>query len=130
MTFDLWMLSAAAFIGLVHISLQSFSYKAQVGNALTVGARDKEPEAAGFAGRMARAQRNFLESFPLFAAAVLVAHLSGKAGMATAIGSALYVAARALYIPAYAVGIPYVRTVIWQAAMIGLVIVLAAPLFT
>jgi uncharacterized MAPEG superfamily protein len=130
MTFDLWMLSAAAFIGLVHVSLQGLFYKAQVGNAFSVGARDSEPAATGFAGRMARAQRNFLESFPLFAAAVLVAHASGKAGTLSAAGSALYVAARALYIPAYAAGIPYVRTIIWQAAMIGLVIVLAAPLLT
>ena len=43
-------------------------------------------------------------------------------------GAQLYFWARVAYIPAYALGISYVRTAIWAASMAGLVMVLL-PLF-
>src|SRR5215218_750316 len=43
----------------------------------SAGPRDeKMPPLRGVAGRLDRALRNFMETFPLFAAVVLVAHLS------------------------------------------------------
>jgi|GEM_PF-3169854 len=33
---------------------------------------------------------------------------------------------RVLYLPAYALGIPWTRTVIWQISMIGLLLVLSS----
>jgi uncharacterized MAPEG superfamily protein len=36
--------------------------------------------------------------------------------------------ARVAYVPVYAAGIPYLRTLIWAASMIGLIMVLR-PLF-
>ena len=55
MTFELWSLLAATFWGLVHLSCASFSFKAQVGNAYSVGARDENIQPAGMAGRLQRA---------------------------------------------------------------------------
>ena len=60
-----------------------------------------------------RAQANLLETFPFFAAAVLAAALSAKLGPLTLWGSALYVAARALYVPIYAFGVSIIRSVAW-----------------
>ena len=123
LSFDLWMLLAAVLIGVVHVSTNSLSAKRQVGNAWTVGSRDEPRPLTGVPGRLERAARNYQETFPLFAALVLLAHVTGRADDWTAIGSALFVGGRALYLPAYASGIPWVRTIFWQVATIGLVVI-------
>ena len=104
MTFELWMLMGAALLGLVHVSAASFTYKAQVGNAYTVGPRDKDIPRTGMAGRMQRTQNNFQETFPIFAACALMVFASDTAGTLSAWGSGLYLAGRVLYLPLYALG--------------------------
>lgn len=54
------MLFGAALLGLVHLSAASFAFKAQVGNDYTIGSRDANLEPIGLAGRLARAQANFI----------------------------------------------------------------------
>jgi uncharacterized MAPEG superfamily protein len=127
-TFELWTLVAATLLGLVHLSAASFSFKAQVGNAYTVGPRDEGLQPTGVAGRLQRAQQNFLETFALFSALVLVAHVSGRTGAASQWGASLYVVGRVLYLPLYALGVPWLRTLSWNLATLGLVMV-AAQLF-
>ncbi len=109
---------------LVHLSVQSFTYKAQVGNRYTVGARDDEPPPSGMAGRAARAYRNFLETFPAFAALALALELTGKHGSYAGVGAALYFWCRVAYLPAYLAGLVWIRTLIWNASAVGLVIML------
>ena len=73
MEIEIWMLLGSASLGLVHISGQSLALKFAVGNQWTVGVRDEAPDAGVIAGRWQRALNNFLESFPLFAAVLLLA---------------------------------------------------------
>lgn len=128
MTFELWVLVAAALLGLVHVSAASFAFKAQVGNAYTVGPRDDDRQPTGVAGRLHRAQRNFLETFPLLACLVLVVHVADRTGTVSQWGASLYLLGRALYLPLYAAGIPWLRTLSWNLATLGLVLV-GAQLF-
>ncbi|MDX1650323.1 MAG: MAPEG family protein [Myxococcota bacterium] len=121
MTFELWILFAATLLGLVHIAAASFTFKAQVGNAYTVGPRDEARAPTGVAGRLDRALRNFLETFPLFAVLVLLVHVSGRAGAASQWGAALYLGGRVLFLPLYALGVPWLRTFSWNLATLGLV---------
>ncbi len=67
---------------------------------------------------------NFLETFPIFATAVLVAHLTGHRGTLTLWGANLYFWGRIVYAIAYAAGFPLVRSAIWNVAVIGIVLVL------
>jgi len=120
MSFELWMLFGAGVWGLVHISAASFSYKAQVGNAYTVGARDTPIAPERLAGRLARAQRNFQETFAIFAVFVLLVTLTGAAGWLSQWGSALYFAGRVVYLPLYAAGLPWLRSICWDLATLGL----------
>jgi uncharacterized MAPEG superfamily protein len=46
----------------------------------------------------------------------------------TALGAQLYFWARLLYVPVYAAGIAYLRTLIWLTSLAGIVILLAALL--
>lgn len=124
MSIDLWMLFGAVILGLVHLGAASMAFKAQVGNAYTVGARDEGKQPARVAGRLERAQRNFGETFPLFVAVVLAVHVTGKANGWSAIGAELYLCGRIAYLPAYASGLPWIRTIFWQVATVGLVLVL------
>ena len=123
MTFELWTLMAAGLLGLVHLSAASFAFKAQVGNAYTVGARDENLQPAGVAARLARAQANFLETFGVFAAFVLVAHATGASGPWSRWGALLYIGGRILFLPLYAAGVPWLRTFSWNLATLGLVLV-------
>jgi uncharacterized MAPEG superfamily protein len=93
-----------------------------------VGARDEHRPAKGLAGRMERALRNYLETFPIFAAVILAVYATERTDMWSEIGAQVYFWARLAYLPAYAVGLPWVRTVIWQIATIGIVLCMV-PLF-
>ena len=95
--------------------------------AWLAGPRD-EPRAVGtVAGRLDRALKNFLETFPLFAAAILACAAAGKIGTGyTIYGSATYVIGRALYVPLYAMGTPLLRTLVWTVSILGILAILVA----
>ncbi|MEO9078298.1 MAG: MAPEG family protein, partial [Rhodanobacter sp.] len=69
---------------------------------------------------------NFLETFPLFAVAVLLALALQRHDNMTVLGAQLYFWARLAYVPLYAAGIPYLRTLVWAASIAGIVLVLIA----
>ena len=94
------------------------------GEALPLAWRREHFETIG--ARLDRAYRNFLETFVFFAAAVLLAHALGKSTHNSALGAEIYLWARVLYVPAYAFGIPYLRTIIWVASLIGIMMVMRA----
>ena len=123
MTAELWILAAAALLGLVHLSAASFAFKAQVGNAYSVGPRDESIQPSGVAGRLQRAQQNFLETFALFAVFVLLVHITDVYGSLSYWGSVLYLTGRVLFLPLYAWGVPWLRTFSWNLATLGLVLV-------
>jgi uncharacterized MAPEG superfamily protein len=89
------------------------------------GPRDESmPPLNPLAGRMLRAQQNLFETLPLFIGAVLAAAVAGRLGMLTSIGAHLYFFGRLVYVPLYAIGVPYVRSLAWVAATAGLVTVI------
>lgn len=128
MNFELWSLVAATFWGLVHLSAASFAYKAQVGNAYSVGPRDDDIRPHGLAGRLARAQGNFLETYPFYAALIVLVFVTQRSGDLSFWGACLYLGGRVFYLPLYALGVPWLRTFSWNIATLGLVVV-GAQLF-
>ncbi len=127
MSIESWSLFGAMVLGLGHVTAASFAFKAQVGNAYTVGARDEELKPKGVAARLDRAQRNFLETFAIFAAAVLMLEVLNRTGSGIGeIGAMLYLAGRAAFIPLYAFGVPWIRTFSWNLATLGLTMVIVA----
>lgn len=129
MTLELYVLLVAVGLGLLHMSAASFSFKAQVGNSYTVGPRDEDLKPTGVSARLYRANANFLETFPYFAACVLVVHLTGASDDISKLGCLLYIGGRLLFLPLYAWGVPWIRTFSWNIATLGLVMVGAQALF-
>jgi uncharacterized MAPEG superfamily protein len=63
----------------------------------------------------------------LFIAAVIMAHIAGKDGTAlTFLGTHLYFFGRVIYLPLYAFGVTYLRSLAWFVATAGIVMVIVA----
>ena len=128
-TIELQMLAWAVVLGLVQLVVAASLSTQQRGLMWNAGPRDGEPKPlTGVAARMDRALKNFLETFPFFAVAVLAVLVTGRSNGDTAMGAQLYFWARVAYVPLYAAGIPFLRTVAWAASLVGLVMMLK-PLF-
>ncbi|MFN3514019.1 MAG: MAPEG family protein [Phenylobacterium sp.] len=123
---ELYLLAVAVVIGLVQLAWAAVAARRQQDLKWATGPRDEPMPITGVAARLDRSFRNFMETFPLHAAAVIVAYLSARLGDLTVIGSVLYVAARALHPVLYALGVSYLRTLAWLAGFVGTLLVLAA----
>lgn len=128
-TTEIQMLAWTIVLGLLQVLLGVALVTRDKGLKWNVGARDAEgARVAPVTDRVNRALRNFLETFPFFAAAVLAAAVAGRLDATTALGAQLYFWARVAYVPLYAAGVPYVRTLVWGVSIAGLLMVLAALL--
>src|SRR5215468_5410165 len=125
MTLELKMLALSIVLGLVQIVLASHAASLQRGYIWTASSRDAAvPALTGAAGRLARALQNFVETFPLFAAAVLIAHAAATHSWMTEWGVQLYFWGRVVYLALYAAGIFLLRSLVWNIATLGIVLVL------
>ena len=129
MSTELWLLAMTGILAICQMALQSFTFKAQTGNAYSVGPRDEELKPAALAGRADRAYRNLLESLPVFIIAVLIVESTGTNDFWTALGAQIFFWARVAFVPAYLSGVPWVRTLIWNTSMVGLVLIYWRILF-
>src|SRR5262245_50314094 len=127
MTIELTLLAFSIGLGFVHIVAASHSASLQRGYRWSASSRDEPVEPLhGVAGRLDRALKNYLETFPLFAAAVLAADAAGRHNSLTEWGAQLYFWGRVAYLPLYATGIPLVRSLVWNVATVGILLFLAA----
>jgi uncharacterized MAPEG superfamily protein len=125
MTIELRMLALSAALGLVQILLSSQAASFQYGYRWAASARDQPmPPLTGVAARLERTLRNFMETFVLFVAAILVANVINRHSWMTVWGAQLYFWGRVAYVPLYAFGVPLVRSVAWNVATAGIIFVL------
>lgn len=122
MTIELTILGWTLVLALVHIALAGAFRTMETGLGFNVSARDGGgPPVGKVTARLQRAQANLFETLPLFAAAVLIAHVAGRHSDQTVLGCQLFLAARVAYLPLYAAGVPVVRTLVWAVSIAGLV---------
>ena len=128
MTTELTYLSLTLILALVQVFLPAGARTAEFGLKWNAGPRDQTPSSEKpLTGRLERAQSNLFETLPLFIGAVLIAHVASANGALTVWGSALYFWGRVAFIPLYALGIPFIRSLVWLVSLAGLIMVLAAP---
>jgi len=129
MSTELTILAWGCILGLVHIFAAVRVKTRQYGAKWNMGARDEElPSPNPVVGRLARAQANYFETFPIMAAAILILTLASLETEWTAIGAMLWLGARVVYLPIYAMGVPKVRTLVWAVGLAGILMVLWPPL--
>ncbi|MCD2175465.1 MAPEG family protein [Rhizobium sp. C4] len=121
MSIELTCLLWSAALGFVYLMTQ-----AALANTDNVGGiepnRDREPQFGLRAQRAGRALRNFLETYPLFIALVVVAEIANRHGALTHWGAILYLVVRVVYLPLYLVGGGIIRSAVWSVALLGLVL--------
>lgn len=132
MSFELYMLALATLLFLLAF-IPGALYKTNAYGGLSWLVSNREvsdkPPLTGAAARAERAHANLKENFPAFVAAILILAYSGHYTMGTAVASAVFVAARILYIPVYIGGIPPLRTLFWALGWASTIYILAVGVF-
>jgi uncharacterized MAPEG superfamily protein len=126
---EITMLWASALLGTVYLLAAVIPSVLGRGMPWAAGPRDEPAPAIGKVGaRLDRAWKNFVETFPLFVAAVLVEAQVPQDSEIAAIGAQLYFWGRVAFLPLYAIGVPFLRTIAWTVALAGIVMVLLGAL--
>ncbi|MEL7099777.1 MAG: MAPEG family protein [Pseudomonadota bacterium] len=124
MTPELTYLTYAAILLVAHALVQATISDLSKGIGWALGPQDEHRDENLVAGRVRRALRNYLETLPAFVILGLTLALTERGTETTALGAALYFWARVAYIPAYAFGIPLVRSIAWFASLAGLALMI------
>lgn len=126
---QLTMLWASLVLGFVYLLAATVMSVGQRGMPWALGPRDDAPPPINVTGaRLDRAWKNYLETFPLFAAAVLLEASAGHGSGLAPLGAQLYFWGRVAFLPLYALGWPVVRTAAWTVALAGIALLLVAVL--
>jgi len=113
----------------IQVVLPSLAAK-DLSYAYLAGARDDERRTSSVTSRrLRRALHNLLETYPAFVALALGLAVTGQTGGLGALGAWLWLAARVVYVPLYAAGIPLIRSIVWFASMAGLAMMLIRLVF-
>ncbi len=117
MTTELYVLALAALWQMVQFGLMAVPANLEVGVSKTLSPRDGESlqgQVSLRTARLIRALNNHFEALVLFTIAVLVVSLSGQSSNVTEAAAWVFLIARILYVPAYALGwVPW-RSLIWM----------------
>lgn len=122
---ELFLLGWSVILLFAHIALQSLLATKDRGLAYNASARDEEGKPLGtMAKRAERALKNYAETWPGFIALALALAVSGRTGGLGETGAWVWFIARIAYIPLYLFGVPYLRSLAWGVAALGLVLML------
>ena len=92
--------------------------------AENLGNRDHMRPYTVIGQRALRALANMQEAMPVFLGLALANMIVTPEAAQAVTGAAVFLAARALYLPIYMAGIPVVRTLMWAGSWVGLVMML------
>ena len=124
MLVELVYLGASIVLGLAAILLYGLLSDIEFGLRWGAGARDVPMKSKSpVRERLGRAIANFTETFGFFAAGVLGCVLLERTGGMASWGAGLYFWGRLAYVPLYAFGVPWLRSVAWFVSIAGIVLV-------
>lgn len=127
MTTPLWCLFIA---GLFHILSKTPLFRAQLKSPAGYDnnhPREQQQALDGAGKRALAAHHNQLESFPLFAAGVLVASFSGITSVAVSYLAAAYIISRIAYLYCYINDIAMLRTSVWLVGYASSLALICSP---
>jgi len=130
MSIELTVLTLAALLQGLQFVLYAVPANREIGPGYTMSARDREPSRAlsDRTARLGRAMDNHFEGLILFGIAVGVIQMSGQNSALTAACAWVYLIARILYVPAYAMGLRPHRSIIWIIGFSATMLMLLAAL--
>ncbi len=130
MTAELTVLTLAGLLQALQFGVFAIPANKELGTGYTASPRDRAPSRSltTRTGRLQRALNNHFEGLILFTLAVVVVTLSGQSTWFTALCAWLYLGARILYVPAYALGLVPWRSAIWAVGFFATVLMLITAL--
>ena len=130
MTPELLTLTLAALLQTLQYALFAIPANFELGVKYTASCRDTPPPKplSPTTARLQRAMNNHFEALILFTIAVLVVTLSNQSTQITQFAAYTYLAARILYIPAYAFALTPWRSAIWGVGFLATLTMLIAAL--
>ena len=130
MTPELTALTLAVLLQMLQFILFAVPANIELGTGYTSSPRDRPPsrQMSTLTGRLQRAMTNHFEGLILFTAAVVVVTLGNQSTPTTEYAAWTYLAARVLYIPAYAIGLRPWRSAIWGVGFAATLTMLVAAL--
>lgn len=130
MTPELTTLALAGLLQAVQFLFFAVPANKELGTGYTSSARDKPPsrQLSTRTARLQRALNNHFEGLILFTLAVVVVTLGQQSTPVTQTAAWVYLAARILYIPAYALGLRPWRSVVWGIGFAATVTMIVAAL--
>lgn len=130
MTPELTVLALAALLQMLQLALYAAAITRDVGSGYTMSARDTAPprKISPLTGRLKRALDNHFEGLILFTIACLTSALADSSTTFTAVCAWTYLAARILYVPAYALALSPARSIIWGIGFLATLLMLLSAL--
>jgi uncharacterized MAPEG superfamily protein len=124
MPLELSYLVATVILYIVMIVVQATLANLENKPADMAGSRDGITDKGVMLGRARRANANMVEAMLMFVPLVLVAYMTDSLNEMTQLGAGLFLAARIAYAPIYWFGIPWLRTLVWFAGVVGILLIL------
>ena len=130
MTPELTVLALAGLLQALQYLTFAIPANIELGTGYTSSPRDRPPsrQMSITTGRLQRALNNHFEGLILFTLAVVVVTLGNQSTATTQYAAWTYLAARLLYVPAYALGWRPWRSAIWAVGFFATVTMLVAAL--
>ncbi len=130
MTPELTALALAALLQAIQYILMAVPANLELGPRYTASPRDTDRMAdlSPKAARLVRALNNHFEALILFTIAVTIVTLSGQSTPFTQTCAWVYLAARILYVPAYALGLAPWRSAVWGVGFCATIAMIIAAL--
>ena len=127
MSFTLWCLFFAALL-LVLTKVPVFIAMSREDKGYdNAHPRDQQASLTGWGARAMAAHSNMFEAFPLFAAAVLVVHVTGTVGMLANWLAGAFIVARIVYTFLYLVDRSTLRSLVWGIGFLSCLAMLLLP---
>lgn len=130
MTPELTVLALAGLLQAAQFTLFAVPANRELGVGYTSSPRDRPPsrQMSAVTARLQRALNNHFEALILFTLAVVVVTLGNQSTPVTQYAAWIYLAARILYVPAYALGWRPWRSAIWSVGFFATLTMIVAAL--
>ncbi|MGJ5621463.1 MAPEG family protein [Sulfitobacter sp. MF3-043] len=109
------ILAVYGLLVLLTLLLQVLGATRQLSMGYLMSSRDEGRSTTGMTARLERALDNSVVAMALFAPAILVLVALDRTSNASLLAANVFLIARIIYLPVYALGIPAIRTLAWLA---------------
>ena len=122
LTSELSILALYGLVVAITLVLQATGALLQLDMGYLLSSRDEGRTVTGMAARTERALANSVTAMALFAPAILILAVKDSFTAGTLTAAQVFLAARVVYLPAYAFGITGLRTLAWSAGFFATIV--------